>query len=55
MDEKLTLVFRYDNAPHHQHLASYPHHKHIGDGVQESSEPNFHDVLLEISGLQKTA
>lgn len=23
-------VFRYDNAPHHLEIITYPHHKHIG-------------------------
>jgi hypothetical protein len=23
-------VFRYDNAPHHRDMITFPHHKHIG-------------------------
>jgi len=27
MDKKHKMIFRYDNAPHHPGVASYPHHK----------------------------
>ncbi len=33
------LIFRYDNAPHHRQLKTYPHHKHVRDKVVESHEP----------------
>jgi hypothetical protein len=29
-------VVRFDNAPHHKDLESFPHHVHVGDEVQES-------------------
>jgi len=32
-------VFRYDNAPHHPELSSYPHHKHIGLKILDTAEP----------------
>ena len=43
------MVFRYDNAPHHPELATYPHHKHVkGEEVpRRSKEVGLKDVLLE--------
>lgn len=50
MDEQYTCIFRYDNAPHHLNIATFPHHKHLGEqDVQESHEPTLFDVLLEIA------
>ncbi len=44
-----SLVFRYDNAPHHPELPTFPHHKHMaGNKVVSSSEKNLVDVLDEI-------
>jgi len=44
-----SLVFRYDNAPHHPELPTFPHHKHMsGNKVVSSSEKNLADVLDEI-------
>lgn len=42
------LIFRYDNAPHHPELPTFPHHKHIGDHVEPCQEPDLYDVLREI-------
>lgn len=28
-----TLIFRYDSAPHHPELPTFPHHKHLGSGA----------------------
>ena len=25
-------IFRYDNAPHHQNILTFPHHKHVDFG-----------------------
>jgi hypothetical protein len=49
MDEAQHLIFRYDNAPHHPEIASFPHHKHIPGEVSENSTPTLKDVLLEIA------
>lgn len=48
-DEK--LIFRYDNAPHHRNLATFPAHKHTEDDVIEASPPDLTDVLREIDDL----
>jgi len=45
-----TLVFRYDNAPHHPELPDFPYHVHIGDRVEPAEPPDLHDVLREIDG-----
>lgn len=43
------LIFRYDNAPHHPEINTFPHHKHLPLGVQEATMPEIKDVLAEIS------
>ena len=42
------LFFRYDNAPHHPEIATFPHHKHLPTGLLENAAPNFADVFTEI-------
>ena len=46
-----TLVFRYDNAPHHRHVSTFPHHKHMGNDVLDSKPPHLIDVLREIDAI----
>ena len=49
-------IFRYDNAPHHRDVVTFPHHKHLGEGdehVVESAEPSLSDVLLEIAQYER--
>lgn len=52
MDEQNTLIFRYDNTPHHKklNLPTYPHHKHENSetNVIASSAPMFVEVLQEV-------
>ena len=45
------MIFRYDSAPHHPELASFPHHKHLVGSTVESQPPNLKQVLAEISKL----
>ena len=40
-------AFRYDNAPHHPHLSTYPHHKHLGNELLPALEPNLVQVIAE--------
>jgi hypothetical protein len=49
MDKKSHIVFRYDNAPHHRELSTFPHHKHLIDKVVPSEMPALADILDEIS------
>lgn len=46
---KKRSVFRYDNAPHHPHLPTFPHHKHIGNKVLATEEPTLKQVLDEVA------
>lgn len=48
MDGGNQLLFRYDNAPHHPGLTTFPHHKHLPSGVTDSPAPKFADVLGEV-------
>ena len=48
MDKKGNIVFRYDNAPHHKDVSSFPHHKHLPINVVESDEKSIMDILDEI-------
>jgi len=47
-DENNRLVCRWDNAPHHKNIATFPHHKHYNDAVIESSEITIVEVLKYI-------
>ena len=44
-------VFRYDNAPHHPEIITYPHHKHIGhqDRLGPTDQPSLSQVLAEVA------
>ena len=53
MDENQALIFRYDNAPHHKSMRTFPHHKHTLSEVQPSPEPTLHGVLLEIARMER--
>ncbi len=45
------LIIRWDNAPHHKELFTFPFHVHRKDGVHESKEMMVEDVLEEISEI----
>jgi hypothetical protein len=49
MNQEQHLVFRYDNAPHHHELSTFPHHKHLPSKVEPHKELTLRDVLLEIA------
>ena len=48
------MIFRYDNAPHHQAITSFPHHKHLPDMIAESVEPDILMVLSEVKVILDT-
>lgn len=49
MNVEGSLRVRWDNAPHHPHIATYPHHKHVGDEtIIEPSEEMSLDAVLGI-------
>lgn len=47
MDAYDRLIFRYDNAPHHSGMPSFPHHKHLPRMIAVSSAPPLVDVFIE--------
>ena len=51
MDLEKQFIFRYDNAPHHSEIQTFPHHVHWPGQLGESSEPALFDVLLEIARI----
>jgi hypothetical protein len=44
-------VFRYDNAPHHPDIATYPHHRHLGpvNRAAPADQPTLSQVLAEVA------
>ena len=44
------IIFRYDNAPHHKEIKSFPHHRHCESEQQvlATDEPSLNTVLKEI-------
>ncbi|MCK4761624.1 MAG: hypothetical protein KAW12_05445 [Candidatus Aminicenantes bacterium] len=42
------LIKRWDNAPHHKELSTFPHHAHTTEEVKESYTITLNDVLKEI-------
>lgn len=50
INKKGQMIFRYDNAPHHN-VSTFPHHKHLADSVVESEERGIMDILSEVEHL----
>ncbi|RLD54104.1 MAG: hypothetical protein DRJ05_15300 [Bacteroidetes bacterium] len=48
MKNNNSIVFRYDNMPHHPDIITFPHHKHIDGNIIESHEPELVFVIKEI-------
>ncbi|RLC99635.1 MAG: hypothetical protein DRI77_02375 [Chloroflexi bacterium] len=46
-----TLAFRYDNAPHHPDVSTYPDHVHVGKQIKASAPPDLSDVLRRIDEI----
>lgn len=42
------LIMGWDNAPHHSHIATYPHHVHTPSGIDVSAIRGLKDVLDEL-------
>ncbi len=52
MDSENRLVFRYDNAPHHKDVPTFPNHKHLHDGkVVSAPPPRLSELLEEITAI----
>ena len=39
------MIIGWDNAPYHQSMSTFPHHKHINDRIEESEERKIEEVL----------
>ena len=50
--KKETTILRYDNAPHHKGLNSFPDHKHRKDMILELEKPNLKEFKKELSELR---
>ncbi|MGA9348698.1 MAG: DUF6516 family protein [Anaerolineae bacterium] len=46
-----TLGFRYDNAPHHPEVFTFPDHIHIEGRVEATEPPDLSEILRRIDGL----
>lgn len=46
-DKDSNLIIRWDNAPHHKELRTFPHHKHSPE-LEESIEMNLEEILKVI-------
>ena len=51
MDKQGQMLFRYDNAPHHPELSSFPEHKHVGDRTISLPQPDLKNIFNEITAL----
>ncbi len=45
------LIIRWDNAPHHKQIKTFPHHKHVKEAILESKERMVEDILIELEQM----
>ena len=50
-DENKNLILRWDNAPHHSRIVTFPHHKHVKEKVKENFNIDCFSIIKEISSL----
>ena len=48
LNEVSKIVVRWDNAPHHPEISTFPHHIHILNSVSESPKINIRSVLDQL-------
>ena len=51
MDDRNNLISRWDTAPHHKDLKTFPYHVHLPDAVTGSKRVTLIDVLDKIENL----
>ena len=39
---------RYDNAPHHSHISTWPHHKHLGVQILPLPDPSIEAFIDDV-------
>lgn len=47
-DKNNNMIARWDNAPHHHHILTFPHHKHDPEGIFDSLEISLPEVIEQI-------
>jgi hypothetical protein len=52
-DKRKTMILRWDNAPHHPEIKTFPYHLHEEENVKESEEMTFAEMLRRIEGKFK--
>lgn len=52
-DKSNKLIKRWDNAPHHKEIVTYPHHIHSPE-IEPSYNPDIAFILKEIEKVVKT-
>ena len=50
-DKDNKTIVRWDNAPHHEKISTYPYHKHEKDRLVESDKMNIKKVLEELEKI----
>ena len=45
MEKNKSLICRWDSAPHHKEVPTFPYHLHTKKGVKESKKVDFVDIL----------
>jgi hypothetical protein len=45
------LIMGWDNAPHHKNCKSFPHHKHVENKIEPSTERNLQDIIIYIQKI----
>lgn len=43
-----SLVFRYDNTPHHPEVSTHPEHRHEPDAVVSAARPDIEGIIEEV-------
>ena len=49
MGKDKDLICRWDSAPHHKEISTFPHHLHTKKGVKESKKINLIEILDDIT------
>ncbi len=47
-DDKNNLIMRWDNAPYHKNIETFPHHLHNKNGIFENFDITILDILKTI-------
>lgn len=48
LDTNDSSIFRYDNAPHHPEVNTFPHHKHTPSGIEPAEPPSPEQIISEV-------